>query len=184
MVFAAALAGCTQRETPTAIPVPPGATDLRQFSFVNGKAFQTDFTLRARFPDTPALRHYAKIMTDPWVRCEWSAPEWQRLIDGTVTPNQIVYQQNHMWVNPGARRTLLLTTKYYSATARDRVPDNDDQRVVVVEYFGEDTKEVISRLNLKCPPEAARSNPAQQRDGREPARSDRPSPAPAAGREP
>jgi hypothetical protein len=184
MVAAAALVGCAQRETPTVIPVPPGAMDLRQFSFVNGKAFQTDFTLRARFPETPALQHYVKVVGDPWVRCEWSQPEWQRFIDGTVTPNQTVHQQIHMWINPGARRTLLLSTRYYSATAHNRVPDNDNQRVVVVEYFGEDTKEVISRLNLKCPLEAVRSNPAPRRDRREAAPSAAPSPAPAGGREP
>jgi hypothetical protein len=63
-----------------------------------------------------------------------------------------------MWVNPQANRILLLSVSYDSDAPRDlrqRIgpPDNDSQKVILVEYFDQDIKNEIDRLKLQCPPE-------------------------------
>ena len=137
---------------PPAFPVPAGALETRQFPLENGRAFQTDFTMQVRYPGTPALDHYAKTVKAPWVRCEWSGLEWQRFLDSTASPPHTVHQQLHMWLNPDSRRTLMLGIRYISSKDSRGRPENDTQRVVVVEYFDQDIKDVVAKLNLKCPP--------------------------------
>jgi len=88
-----------------------------------------------------------------------------------------------MWVNRPAHRTLLLSTKYYSQGTRAPTPTNDDQRVVVVEYFNDDIDETISRLKLTCPAKQVRSNSAAHPDAREPSHLVAPSESRAGGRE-
>jgi hypothetical protein len=92
--------------------------------------------------------------------------EWESFIDGTVTPNQRVHQQLHMWVNRDSRRTLMLATRYYSSDGCASTPDNNNQRVVIVENLQQNVEDIISKLKLKCPAKELRSNSALHPDAR------------------
>jgi hypothetical protein len=100
------------------------------------------------------------------VRCDW-VPEWQSFLDAAVTPNRTVHQQMHVWINREARRELLLAMSYYSPpTDCAPRPSNDDQQVIVVEYFSVDVDEVVEKLKLRCPAKPlsiAREPPAIQK---------------------
>lgn len=165
-VAAVLLSACSESYVPTPLLVPEAAIDLNQFEFLQGRAFQTDFTLKVSYPATPAFEHYLKVVPPPWVRCDWSGPDWQSHLDATQGPVRTVHQQLHMWVNRDARRTLMLSTRYYSAADCAPTPLNDDQRVVVVEYFDVDVDDTISALKLTCPASAVRSNTAPHADAR------------------
>lgn len=166
MAVALLLPACSGSYVPTPLAVPDNAVEVRRFEFLRGRAYQTDFTLKVPYPATPAFEHYLKVVPAPWVRCDWSGPEWQSHLDGTDGPTRTVHQQLHMWVNHDARRTLMLATRYVSASDCAPTPLNDDQRVVVVEYFGVDVDDSISVLKLKCPAPPVRSNTAPHPDAR------------------
>jgi hypothetical protein len=182
-VLAFVLAACAPKETATILPVPKDALEVRQVDFLDGHAHQTDFTLKVKFPNAPALEHYSNAIQAPWIRCDWD-PEWQSFLDSTVTPVQTVHRQLHMWVNPGARRILALATRYYSASDCAPQPQNSEQRVSVVEYMGVDVDDTIAKLKLVCPAKVTvRSSSTPQRDGRQASRCGQTSSATARGRE-
>lgn len=157
ILVAAILVACQSTKEATRLPKPSGAIDVKELRILNGQAYQTNFTMKVRFPANPVLKHYSSVIKGPWVRCDWS-PEWERFIDGTVTPNITVHQQMYMWVNRPARRTLMLATRYYSSDRCAGNPENDDQQVVLVEYMNENIDDTIASLNLVCPKLEARSN--------------------------
>ena len=154
LIVAAIIVGIARAEEPTPLPLPVHAIGVRQSLVFDGRAIQTDYMLRAKYPATPALEHYLRVIREPWIRCQWSGLNWESFLDGTVKPTQTVHQQLHIWLNPKARRTLVLATKYFSAGQSAREPDNDDQRVVLMEYFAQNVREVARDLQLKCPPNA------------------------------
>jgi hypothetical protein len=158
--------GCSPPGPPTPLTVPESATQVQQLDFLQGRAHQTDFRLKARYPDTRALDHYLKTIGAPWVRCDW-VPEWQSFLDGTATPVRTVHQQMHMWVNREERRTLMLSMRYHSPSDCAPDPLNDDQQVVLVEYLGVDVDDTIQQLKLTCPGREVRSNSTQHADARE-----------------
>lgn len=88
-------------------------------------------------------------MTSPWVYCEWG-PEWSRFGDAQETVSYTVHQQLHMWVNRKAQRTLMLSMRYRSPDKCCKVPDNNLQHIMLVEYIGDDVEEQIKRLDLRC----------------------------------
>jgi hypothetical protein len=158
---AIALAACEASEKPTKLPTPEGAINVKELQLFGGQAHQTYFKMKVRFPGNPALEHYSNVIKGSWVRCDWS-PEWQRFIDGTVTPNKTVHQQMYMWINRPAKRTLMLANRYYSSEGCTGNPENDDQEVVLVEYMGSDIDDTVAKLKLQCPESASRSNTSLQ----------------------
>ena len=167
ILLVAALVGCSPQETPTRISPPERAINVREIDFPSGSGHQTDFILRLKYPANSALDYYSKALPTPWQKCDWSGPEWESFVDGTVSPAQRVHQQLHMWINRSAHRTLMLAMQYRSASDCTPVPTNDEQRVVVAEYFGANVDETISKLKLQCPAREVRSNNAPQPDARE-----------------
>jgi hypothetical protein len=182
IVLAMASAACAPREEPTRVPPPSGAIDVREVDFQGGSGHQTDFILRLKYPTNSALDYYSKALPKPWQRCDWSGPEWESFLDGTVSPEQRVHQQLHMWINRSAHRTLMLAMRYRSPGECAPVPTNDQQHVIVAEYFGADVDETISKLKLQCPAREVRSNSLPHRDGREASRCGQQSTVPARGR--
>ena len=183
VALALLLTACPEAHVPTSLAVPNGAIDLKQFIFLEGRAYQTDFTLKIAYPATPALEHYLKAIPKPWVRCAWSGPDWESHLDGTEGPTRTVHQQLHMWINRDARRTLMVATRYISPGDCAPQPLNDEQRIVVVEYFGVDVDDTISALKLTCPGPEVRSNSTPHADARQKScKGDSPSPR-AGGRE-
>jgi hypothetical protein len=150
LTMIALLASCRSPEEPTKISPPEGAIDVREVKLTDINAYQTYFTMRVRYPANPALAHYSKVIGQPWIRCDW-IPEWQGFVDGTVSPNRTVHQQASVWVNPAARRTLMIASTYQSSANWVGNPESEDQQVVVVEYFDQDIQQIISMLKLRCP---------------------------------
>jgi hypothetical protein len=143
---------CACTREPTPIDVPSGASSVERFPLaIQGGAFQTQFTLQAAYPATPALDFYRAHILKPWVLCEWSGPEWGNFIDATSKAPVRVHQLVYMWVNREANRTLMLSMRYYSAPDSLSAPDNDSQRVLLVEYMAPDIPSSIKDLNLRCP---------------------------------
>lgn len=166
VMLSLALAACSPVGEPTKLPAPEGALDVNQVTFAQGRAHQTDFTLKVPYPDERVLDHYTKMVPASWIRCEW-APKWDSHLDGTVTPMRTVHQQLHIWVNRESQRALLLAMRYYSASDCAPRPLNVDQKVVLVEYMGVDVDDHIKNLQLRCPARAVRSASAPHQDARE-----------------
>lgn len=156
VALVALLSACSETYVPTPLAVPDSAIALQQFEFLQGHAYQTEYTLKAAYPATPAFEHYLRIVPAPWIRCDWSGPNWQRFLDSTEGPTRTVLQQLHMWVNREAERTLMLATRYVSAGDCTSIPLDEDQHVVVVEYFGVDVDDTITHLKLTCPSKSPR----------------------------
>ena len=133
-------------ELPTQLSKPEGAFNIHEGNLTDVEAYETYFTMKVAYPANPAIAHYSNVIGAPWIRCEF-IPEWSSYRQG----NRVVHDQAFMWVNKPARRTLLVASKYYSSAKRGGKPENDDQLVLVVEYFNEDVQEVISSLKLKRP---------------------------------
>jgi hypothetical protein len=148
-IVTALLCACTPK--PTSVEIPSNATSVERFSILNGHAFQTQFTLDAVYPATPALEFYRARLGEPWVLCEWSGPQWQNFEDAQQTPRVGVHQLLYMWINREANRTLMLSMRYYSAPSSRIVPDNNAQKVLLVEYLTPDITRSINELNLRCP---------------------------------
>lgn len=144
------LAACESAEQPTQLDTPSGASDIKETRITDSNAHQTSFVLHARYPASPALAHYSKLLGKPWVRCDW-IPQWQGFLDGTASPLRTVHQYAYVWVNAAARRTIVVAARYYSAESSSHEPDNELQQVMVIEYFKQDIQQEISRLKLQCP---------------------------------
>jgi hypothetical protein len=149
-VIAFGPAACVPVGEPTRLPAPDEAIDVRQFKFLEGRAHQTDFTLRVAYPDDRVFQHYVKTIGKPWIRCDW-APNWDSHLDGTMTPVHTVHQQMHTWVNRDAGRAIAVAARYYSAGSYAPKPLNDYQKVAVVEYIGVNVDDYIRTLQLRCP---------------------------------
>jgi hypothetical protein len=138
-------------ETQTAsIPVPSGAIDVTHRTFNGGHAFQTDFKLTAKFPANPALTHYSKLLDGSWKKCTW-IKGWSHYLDGTRDPAVMIHEAGDIWLKPEAKRYIMLSVRYVSSDtcAGDR-PENDQQKVVLVEYADVNTSDVRQELGLSC----------------------------------
>ena len=143
--------GCSSEPTP--LEIPPGAANVERFLFLDGRAHQTQFELNVAFPEAPALAFYEHALPSQWIKCEW-VPAWSRFVDAQGKEPYTVHQQLHMWVNPELERMLMLSLRYHSSKDCCEVPDNQTQRVVVVEYLRTSVADAIEQLKLRCPPEA------------------------------
>ena len=154
---------CSSHHDPTVLPAPPEAKDVDSFPLLEGQAYETTFLLDVPYPSNVAIEHYEKLIHNPWYRCAWGKGDWNSYLDvsGVDTKgrtSRIVHQKSRMWVNPQAKRVLLLSLHYHSdppSNPGQRIgpPDNNSQQVILVEYFDQDIKDEIKRLKLECPPE-------------------------------
>jgi hypothetical protein len=148
-ILSMSLCACAQQPTP--FDVPSSAASVERFPILNGRAFQTQFTLQVKYPATPALEYYRAHIGKPWVLCERNTPEWSRFRDAQGKDQVAVHQQLYTWVNLEAHRSLMLSMRYYSSKDSDETPDNDTQHILLVEYTGEDVQDKIKQLQLRCP---------------------------------
>jgi len=149
-ILALVLSACSREPTP--IEIPPGASSVEGFPLaVQGGAFQTQFTLHATYPATPALDFFRAHIGTPWVLCEWTGPEWSRFVDAQSEKHFTVFQRLYMWVNPEASRTLMLSMRYHAAENCGDAPDNDTQQILLVEHLATDVAGEIKQLQLRCP---------------------------------
>jgi hypothetical protein len=61
----------------------------------------------------------------------------------------------------------MVSSQYSAPENSGERPDNNDQKVVVVEYMHQDADKIIAALKLQCPEAAMRSNttPTRTRAG-------------------
>jgi len=148
VALGALLSACAQE--PTAFDIPTSATSVERFPILGGNAFQTEFTLEATYPRTPALEFYRDHFGTDWLLCEWSGSEWQSFIDAQGDIPLFVHQQLYMLVNRKAQREIMLSMRYISEQ-NGSLPDSNIQHIVIVEYMNSDSSETIKRLELRCP---------------------------------
>ena len=98
--------------SPTALATPNAAMDVKSFTFLDGKAHQTNFKLNAKFPSNPSLTHYSTAIDAAWKRCTQGG-EWDHF--GAEKAHRIVHQSLHWWVNDQRRRAILLAIRYDSS---------------------------------------------------------------------
>jgi len=148
---------CSRHYEPTILPTPPGAKDVRSLPFLDGSGHETLFFLNVKYPSTVVIEHYTKLIDRPWYRCVWGGDQWASHLDATGVNGKAgaprtVHSNGRLWVNPQARRTLVLVLSYYSIPG-SIVPVDDSQQVILAEYFSKNIKAEIQRLSLQCPPE-------------------------------
>ena len=144
--------GSGQAFAQTSFPIPQDALHVAHRVLAEGKAYQTDFTLKTAYPSSSAFEFYAKAFGKPWYYCQWGNG-WSSFIDATKDQSRRIDQQLHMWVDPKTKRSVALALRYYSNKSAKGGPDNEDQQVVLIEHIGTDLKLEIDALKLKCPRE-------------------------------
>jgi len=148
VALGALLSACAQE--PTAFDIPASAKSVERFPIFGGNAFQTEFTLEATYPQTPALEFYRDHFGTPWLLCEWSGSEWHSFIDAQRDIPLVVHQTLYMLVNRKAQREIMLSMRYISEQHRS-LPDSNVQHIVIVENMNSNASETIKRLELRCP---------------------------------
>ena len=147
----------------TMFPVPPGAEKADHVVLSPRIAEQDYFWMKAEYPLTPALEHYAKLFTT-WRQC--GAPEkgWDGY--GDVSDGQNRYRHNFVryWISPANDRAVTLLFEYQSGgVAYRKRPDNDNQFVAVIQYRVRDAAAHFASINVQC---SKAPNPTVERDAR------------------
>jgi hypothetical protein len=137
--------------TPTPLPMPPGAEEVREDSLNSGGSFRRSFVIRPKFPATPALDLYTKTLDSSWINCNWGSGDWEHFGDMTTTPPRTIHQKLHAWVNPKLHRILFFWARYQSVDRRIYDwPDNDRQLNVMIEGFHLDVHQYVDAMKLSC----------------------------------
>jgi hypothetical protein len=136
---------------PTMFPIPTGAEKPGHVVLSPGTAEQDYFFMKAQFPETPALSHYAKIFAD-WVPCKPWAPDWDGYGDAANGANRYVHHFVRYWITTDNLQAVTLLFQYQSpGTAFRRRPDNDNQFVAVIRHRVPDAKVFLAELKVECP---------------------------------
>jgi hypothetical protein len=134
----------------TMFPIPSDAEKAGHVVLSPGTAEQDYFFIKAQFPETPALPHYAKIFAD-WVPCKPSSPDWDGYGDAANGANRYTHNFVRYWITADNRQAVTLLFQYYSpGTASRRRPDNDNQFVAVIRHLVPDAKAFLAELKVDC----------------------------------
>ena len=134
---------------PMQYPVPDGAQNQRHLRLSDTGGEQDYFEIARPYPSTFVLDHYRKVFSQ-WKECK-SAETWQSFGDLSVPQPRFVHQLLREWVSPDNKSVATLALLYYSAGSQHRaVPDNDTQRVVLIEYKVPDGGAMAETLGYKC----------------------------------
>jgi hypothetical protein len=117
---------------------PTGAFDVERTTFQDGHGRGTKFRMRAKYPESPALSHYLKVVGEPWLDCGEEG-SWKRMQDLTNLGRKIaVHQQTHTWKDVKGERVLVLTINFYSSTQAGGFRETDDQHISLEEFVEQD----------------------------------------------
>jgi hypothetical protein len=132
--------------------LPPGAFDVERTTFLDGHARGIKFRIRAKYPESPALGHYLKVVGEPWSDCG-EEDSWKRMQDSTNLGRRItVHQQTHTWKDEDVKgeRVLVLTSNYYSSTQTGGFPESEEQHISFEEFVEQDFAEWRHVFGPRC----------------------------------
>lgn len=130
-------------------PVPDGARNPRHIRLADTGGEQDYFDVARPYPSVSVLDHYRKVFAK-WTECKPPEP-WQSFGDVSGAQPRFIHQLIWQWVKPDNRSVMTLLIRYESEGARHRVrPDNDIQRVVLIEYAVPDGLAAAKELGGKC----------------------------------
>ena len=134
----------------TMFPVPLGAEKPAHVVLSRGVAEQDYFFMKAPYPETPALAHYAKVFAD-WVPCKPWEPEWSGYGDAANGASRYVHRFAKHWVTADNHQAVTLLFQYESpGTAFRRRPENDNQFVAVIRNRVPDAKAFFADIKIEC----------------------------------
>jgi len=131
-------------------PVPPGAKDQRHVRLADTGGEQDYFVVVQPYPSTSVLEHYRKVFAR-WIECKPAEAGWQSFGDLSAPTPRLVHQLLREWVRPDNKSVVTLGIMYYSdGTQRRQLPDNDTQRVVLIEHEVPDGRAAAKELGYTC----------------------------------
>jgi hypothetical protein len=130
-------------------PIPDGARNQRHLRLFDTGGEQNYFEIVRPYPSTFVLEQYRKVFSR-WTECK-PAETWQSFGDLSTPKPRFVHQLLREWVRPDNRSVVTLAVLYYSEGTEHRArPDNDTQRVVLIEYEVPDGRAMAENLGYKC----------------------------------
>ena len=134
---------------PTRYPIPSGATAIRHLRITDTGGEQDYFEIRLEYPSTLILDHYRKVFSR-WTECK-PPKTWQSFGDITGPSPRFIHQLLSQWVSADNRSSVTLAARYYSEGVQHRSrPDNDIQRVALIEYKVPDARAHAALLGYQC----------------------------------
>lgn len=133
------------------IPIPPLATDIKDFTILEGQGHQYSYIVDKPYPFDGVRDYYVRNLSKQWALCSSELTGWQDFVDGTSQPNAQIHQRLVHWFDFSRNRLLLLSLRYVSKVSQPYCsgpPDNTRQIVYVVEY--KDAKDAAEFLKIKC----------------------------------
>ena len=135
----------------TMFPVPTGAEKPDHVVLSPRIAEQDYFWMKADYPSTPALEHYAKIFAN-WRKCGTPEKGWDGYGDLSSGQNRYVHNFVRYWVSPANDRAVTVLFQYQSAGVASRKrPDNDNQFVAVIQHRVRDAVAHFASIDVQCP---------------------------------
>ena len=132
-------------------PLYPEAQGVKEFTLFEGQAHEIFFTIEAPYPFSGVIDHYNKHISDPWIPCASRSEGWSAFGDVSGKTHRFVHQYIHYWANFNKQRLLSLSIKYYSSGAEYRKkPDNNTQRIILIEYKHQDVHDALKWLSIEC----------------------------------
>ena len=152
------LGACTpEPDLENSIPVPEKVFDVTKRPLKSESAYQIDFNLKARYPNTEAISFYSDAFTkNGWSVCAgnnaWTEYDKQEDDKKSTIP---IRQKLEYFVSDKVKRLLLVALRYFgerrSDTKQPRKWNNEIQHVTVVMYdLREDFNKTLSLLSLSC----------------------------------
>jgi hypothetical protein len=133
----------------TMFPVPPHARQPSHALLQRGSAERDYFWLKAAYPATPALDHYAKLFTT-WLPCRAREPGWHSF--GDDRNGLFLHQFLRHWVSADNKEAVSVLFQYTSPGSKERpAPDNDNQFVAVTRHRVADAIAFFAETGIECP---------------------------------
>ena len=135
--------------TATLFPVPPPARQPSHAVLQRGAAERDYFWLKAAYPATPALPHYAQVFAG-WLSCKPQRAGWHSFAD---EQNGLFFHQfTRQWISPDNRQAVSLLFQYTSSGSKQRSsPDSNDQFVALTRHRVPDAGAFFAQSTVECP---------------------------------
>ena len=134
-----------------AVLIRRDAHDLQKLSFAEN-ARQIYYDVNLTYPKTALTgEHFKKLRALGWSKCTAPREGWESYIDVSQGENRerSVFQNISYWYKD--KTLLTISMMYYASVTKEKrcieVPDNSQQRVIILEHSGPDVKE---GLGITC----------------------------------
>jgi hypothetical protein len=143
---------CAATSTDQAL-IRPDARNVEKLSFPESNSRQISYTVNLKYPDTALTNvHFEQLRKLGWSKCSASREGWDSYVDSSRGEGRerSVFQNISYWYK--GNTLLTVSMMYYASVTKDKrcldVPDNTQQRVIVLEHSGPGVKE---GLGITCP---------------------------------